>query len=172
MAMTKLKIIMKSPGVKSDTKINIFEKLIFLMVTYGSYCWVVRKRKIIHALELRTWRRMLRVLWTERRTKTSVLEEVKRKRSLETTILRLNLRYFGHFMRARGKLEGDIMLGHVAGYRRQGKPQMHWLDSTQEAAGLRLEDLKEVVLDRKKWCILVEESTSPPDGGEVYPIQN
>jgi DNA-binding transcriptional MerR regulator len=42
------------------------------------------------------------------------------------------------------------MLGQVAGHRRQRKPRMRWLDSIKEATGLRLEDIKEAVQDRKK----------------------
>ena len=85
-------------------------------VTYGSESWTVRKkeRKKIYAFELWTWRKILRVPWTEKRTNFSVLEEVKPKRSLEAAI-RLKLRYFGHVMRAEGSLERDIMLGQVAG---------------------------------------------------------
>jgi hypothetical protein len=41
------------------------------------------------------------------------------------------------------------MLGKVEGHRKQGKPRMRWLDSIKEATGLRLEDLKEAVQDRK-----------------------
>jgi len=89
----------------------------------------------------------------------SVLDEVKPKRSLEATVLRLRVCYFGHVMRAKGSLEWDIMLGQVAGYRRQGKPQICWLDSIKEAARLRLEVLKETVQDRKNWGMLVEEKT-------------
>jgi hypothetical protein len=48
-------------------------------------------------------------------------------------------------MRAKGSLEWVIMLGQVAGYRRQGKPRMRWLDNIKEATGLRLEVLKETV---------------------------
>jgi hypothetical protein len=118
-----------------------------------------KERKKIDAFALWTWRRILRVPWTERRTNFSVLEEVKPKRSLEATILQLKLRYFGHVMRAKGSLARDIMLGQVAGYRRQGKPRMRWLDSIKEATGLRLEVLKETVQDRKKWRMLVEEKT-------------
>jgi hypothetical protein len=59
-------------------------------------------------------------------------------------------------MRTKGSLERDIMLGQVAGYRRQGKPRMRWLDSIKDASGLRLEVLKETVQDRKKWRMLVE----------------
>jgi hypothetical protein len=61
---------------------------------------------------------------------------MKPKRSLEVTILRLKLRYFGHVMRAKRSLEWDIMLGQVEGHRKQGKPQMRWLDSIKGATGL------------------------------------
>jgi hypothetical protein len=81
-------------------------------------------------MTLWTWRRILRVSWTEKRTNFSVLEDVKPKRSLEATILRLKLCYFGYVMRAKSSLERDIMLGQVDGHRKQGKPRMRWLDST------------------------------------------
>ena len=84
---------------------------------------------------------------------------MKPKRSLEATILRLKLRYFGNVMRAKRSLERDIMLGKVEGHSQQGKPRMRWLHSIKEATGLRLEDLKEAVQDRKKWRTLVEEKT-------------
>ena len=106
-----------------------------------------------------TWRRILRVPWTEKRTNLSVLEDVKPKTSLEVTILRLKLCYFGHVMRAKRSMERDIMLEQVEGHRKQGKPRMQWLDSIKEATGLRLEDLREAVQDRKKkWRTLVEDS--------------
>jgi hypothetical protein len=107
-------------------------------VTYGSESWTVRKkeRKNSDAFELWSWRRILRVLWTEKRTNLLVLEDVKPKRSLEATILRLKLRYSGHVMRAKGSLERDIMFGQVAGHRKQGKPRMRWLVSIKEATDL------------------------------------
>jgi hypothetical protein len=51
------------------------------------------------------------------------------------------------------------LLGQAAGYRRQGRPWMRWIDSIKGATGLRLETLKETVQDRKKWRMLVEEKT-------------
>ena len=130
-------------------------------MTYGSESWTVRrkKRKKVDAFELWTWGRILRVPWTEKRTNLSVLEDVKPKRSLEATILRLKLCYFGHVIRAKRPLERDIMLGKVEGHRKQGKPRMRWLDSIKEATGLRLEDLREAVQNRKKWRTVVEEKT-------------
>jgi len=90
----------------------------------------------------------LRVPWAEKRTNLSVLEDVKLKKSLEATILRLKLRYFGHVMRAKRSLERDIMLGPVEGHRKQGKPRMRWLDGIKEATGLRLEDLRKTEQER------------------------
>jgi hypothetical protein len=62
-------------------------------------------------------------------------------------------------MRAKRSMEQDIMLGKVEGHRKQGKPRMRRLDSIKKATGLRLEELKEAVEDRKKWRTLVEEKT-------------
>jgi len=75
--------------------IKIAETVIFPAVTYGSESWTVRKkeRKKIDAFELWTWRKILRVPWTDKRTNFSVLEEVKPKRSLEAAILQLKLCY-------------------------------------------------------------------------------
>jgi hypothetical protein len=101
---------------------------------------------------------MLRNPWTVRSTNLSVVEEVKPMRTLEATILRQKLRYFGHVMRAKLPLGRD-MLGQVAGCKRQGKPQMHWVDSIKEATGLQIEVLKEVAQDREKWREMVEEKT-------------
>ena len=155
-------MIMKNRDVRKATKIKIAETIIFPTVTYGSESWTVRKRKRkkIDAFELWTWRRILRVPWTEKRTNFSVLEDVKPKRSLEATILRLKLRYFGHVMRAKRSLERDIMIGKVEGHRKEGKQRMRWLDSIKEATDLRSEDLKEAVQDRKKWSALVEKKDS------------
>jgi hypothetical protein len=96
--MTRLEKIMKDRDVKKITKIRIAEIIIFPTVTYGTESWTVRKkkRKKIDVFELWTWRRILRVPWTENRTECSVLEDVKLKKSLEATIFRLKLRYFGH----------------------------------------------------------------------------
>jgi hypothetical protein len=152
LAMTKLEKIMKDTDVMVATKIKIAETITFPVVTFRSESWTVRKKdgENIDAFQLWTWRKILRVPWTERRTNLSVLEEAKPKRSLEVPIIRSRLRYFGYIMGAKGSLERDIMLGQVAGHRRQGKLRLRWLDSIKDATGLRLEAMKETVQDRGK----------------------
>jgi hypothetical protein len=138
------------------TKIKIAETIIFPIVTYRSESWTVQKdRKKIDTYELWTWRKILRVPWTERRTNLSIVEEIRPKRTLEAIIIRSRLRYFSHVMRAKGSLKQDIMLRKIAGHRRQGKPRLRWLDSIKDATSLWLEALK----DRKKCCKLVEKKS-------------
>ena len=52
----------------------------------------------IDAFELWCWRRLLRVPWTARRSNQSFLNEISPGISLEGTILKLKLQYFGHLM--------------------------------------------------------------------------
>ena len=63
------------------------------------------ERRIIDAFELWCWRRLLRVLWTARRSNQSILKEISPGSSLEGMILKLKLQYFGHLMQRVDSLE-------------------------------------------------------------------
>jgi hypothetical protein len=56
-------------------------------------------------------------------------------------------------------MRGKRLLGQVEEHWKQGNPRMRWLDNIKEATGLRLEDLREAVQDRRKWRTPVEEKT-------------
>ena len=49
-------------------------------------------------LELRFWRRLLKVCWTAWRSNQSVLREINPEYSLEGLMLKLKVKYFGHLM--------------------------------------------------------------------------
>ena len=74
----------------------------------------------IDALELRCWRRLLRVSWTARRSSQSILKEISPEYSLEGLMLKLNLQCFGHLMQKTDSLEKTLMLGRIEGRRRRG----------------------------------------------------
>ena len=52
----------------------------------------------IDAFELWSWRRLLRVPWTAKRSNQSVLKEISLEYSLKERMLKLRLQYFGHLM--------------------------------------------------------------------------
>ena len=67
------------------------------------------------AFELRCWRRLLRVLWTERRSNQSILKEIGLECSLEGLMLKVKLQYFGHLMGRTDSLQKILMLGKIEG---------------------------------------------------------
>ena len=66
------------------------------------------------------WRRVLRVPWTARRSKQSIVKKISPEYSLEGLRLKLKLQSFGHLMHRADSLEKTLMLGKIKGRRRRG----------------------------------------------------
>ena len=77
-AMMDLYSILKSRGVTLPTKVHGVKAMVFPVVMYGCESWTVKKAECqrIDAFELWCWRRLLRVPWTARRSKQSILREI------------------------------------------------------------------------------------------------
>ena len=70
--MTNLDSILKSRDITLSTKIHLVKAIVFPVVIYGCESWAVKKaeHRRIDAFELWYWRRLLRVPWTARRSKS------------------------------------------------------------------------------------------------------
>ena len=99
-AMTKLDSILKSRDITLPTKVHLVKGMIFSVVMYECESWTIKKaeHKRIDAIELWCWRTFLRVPWTARISKQSILKDISPEYSLEGLMLRLKLQYFGHLI--------------------------------------------------------------------------
>ena len=97
-------------------------KIMDFPVMYGCDSWTIKKAEHwrINAFKLWCLRRLLRVPWTARRSKQSILKEINPEYSLEGLTLKLKLQYFGYLMRRASSLEKTLMLGKIEGRKRRG----------------------------------------------------
>ena len=77
-AMINLDSILKNRDITLLTKVHLVKPMIFPIVIYGCESWTIRKAECrrIDAFELWCWRRLLRVPWTARRSKPSILKQI------------------------------------------------------------------------------------------------
>ena len=106
--------------------VHIVKAMVFPVVMYQCERWTTKKaeHQRIDAFELWCWRRLLRVLWTARRSNHSILKEINLESDLEGLMLKLklklNLQYFGYLMRWASSFEKTLMVGKIEGRRIRG----------------------------------------------------
>ena len=98
--LSKITIVLKSKQSKNLYRCHFPKLMSCPVVMYGYESWTIKKAECgrIDAFELWSWRRLLRVPLTARRSNQSIVKEISPEYSLEGLMLKLKLQYFDHLM--------------------------------------------------------------------------
>ena len=115
--------------------------MVFPVVMYRCESSTIKKaeHRRMDAFELWCWKRLLRVLWTARRSNQSILKEISPECLLERLMLKLKLQYLGHLMPRTDSFEKTLMLGKIEG--RRGRQRMRWLNGITDMSLSKLLEL-------------------------------
>ena len=107
--MTNLVSMLKSRNITLLTQVHLVKSMVLPIVICECESWTMKRGLRIDIFKL--WRRLLRVLWTAKRSNKSTLKVINPEYSLEGLMLKLKLQYFGHLFQRADSLEKTLILG-------------------------------------------------------------
>ena len=162
-ALIRLTKIWKS-RISFIVKIKLYKSLVLSILLYGCEAWTLNAEleRRLCAFESKSYRKLLRVSYTEHRTNKDVLEEIEdqagQQEPLIAIVKRRKLSWFGHTVR-HDSLCKTVMEGTVEGQRRRGRQRKMWMDNIKEWTGLKFENILEKAYDRDEWRRVVRSAS-------------
>lgn len=151
----KFRKILTNKDISLNLRLRYARCYVWSALLYGVETWTLKASSInmIESFEMWTYRRMLRVPWTDRVTNEEILRRVGKDREILLSIKRRKTTYFGHLIRSpKYQLLQLIVEGKIEGRRGVGRKQMSWLRNLREWTGLRtIGDLIHTATDREAY---------------------
>lgn len=131
----KIKKLLCSRDLNLDLRTRMLKCYVFPVLLYGVEAWTLNvycERKL-EAFEMWTYRRMLRIPWTEHVTNVEVLRRMEKGVEILHEVKKRKLQYLGHIMRGqRYEILQLIIQGKIVGKRSVGRRRISWLRNLRE----------------------------------------
>ena len=123
---------------------------VWSVALYGAETWTLRKqeRTYLESFEMWCWRKMEKIIWSDRITNEEVLRRVDEKRTIIKEVTKRKANWVGHILRRNG-LMLDIIEGKMDAPKKMGRRRIGTLDLLKR--GRDYPDLKDLATDRQRW---------------------
>ncbi|KAI0213327.1 hypothetical protein LSAT2_001654 [Lamellibrachia satsuma] len=167
-ALTRLKPLWNDRNITVSSKIRLMRSLVMSIFLYASETWTPSAdlQKRIQAMEMRCFRKILRISHKDHVTNKAVRNKIKQAigpyDDLLTTVKKHKLKWYGHVSRSSGVAK-TILQGTARGGRRRGRQKKRWEDNIKEWTGMEFADSQKAVENRETWreLVLTSKETRP-----------
>ena len=161
----KMRTTLTSRRLSINIRKRILKCYVWSTLLYGCETWTLSDNiiKRLNAFEMWTYRRMLRISWTDKITNESVLQTINNPLQITNIIKKKKLQYFGHLMR-HNNISRTLLDGHINGKRSRGRPRAMWSHNIIEWTGKNYENAVRTAKDRKKWKSIISSNPVQQDG--------
>ncbi|KAI0223781.1 hypothetical protein LSAT2_025079 [Lamellibrachia satsuma] len=167
-ALTRLKPLWNDRNITVSSKIRLMRSLVMSIFLYASETWTISAdlQKRIQAMEIRCFRKILRISHKDHVTNEAVHNKIKQAigpyDDFLTTVKKRKLKWYGHVSRSSG-LAKTILQGYPRKRgRRRGRQKKRWKDNIKEWTGMEFADSQRAVENRETWRELVRKSSIVP----------
>ena len=154
LASSRLKIILRGKNISLASKVKLMRTLILSTFLCACESWTLTAEieRRIQALEMRCYRRLLKISYKDLVTNEEVRNRIQNAigvhDDLLTMVKKRKLRWYGHISRSSGMAK-TIVQGTDKGARRRGRQKKRWEDNIKEWTGIGFGDSLRAAEDRE-----------------------
>ena len=149
--------VLSQHNIRLQTKLKVYNAVVLPSLLYGCESWTLYRRHIkkLENFHMRALRSILAIRWQDRVTNLEVLDRAN-STSIESTIIKAQLRWVGHTIRMEeDRMPRRLLYSELTfGRRNQGRPKKRYKDTVKanlQWCDVKPKELEETASNRPLW---------------------